>query len=115
MDFCVSLSAVFHEILIIIVVFIHHAKRRNMSKQRTTWTVVAYQETWMQKVPEIKERVQEQAPREVKLGDSLLRLCLGPQARHTRENEFLLRHTTKKATIHVGYAEGKVYSIFSVH
>ena len=68
--------------------------------------VVAFQEMWMPKVLGIKEHVQDQAPREDRLGDFLPRLLLGPRARRTKENEFLQHHMTKMATIHVGCVEG---------
>lgn len=68
------------------------------------------QETLMPRVPGIRELVRDQAPREHRLEDSL-RPFLEPQARHTKENEFLQHHTTKKAIIHVGFAEGTKFVI----
>ena len=65
--------------------------------------VVVFQKIRM---PKIKGHVQDPAPREHRPGDFLLRVSLGPQVKHTKENEFLQRHMTKKATIHVGCAEG---------
>lgn len=72
--------------------------------------LVVFQEMQMLRVPEIKELVRGQAPREDRLGDSL-GLSLGPQARHTKENGFLQHHMIKKGTIHVGCVEGNNLAI----
>ena len=67
---------------------------------------MVFQETRMPKVLGIKERVQDQAPREDRPGHFPPELSLGPQVRRTKESEFLQHHMIKMATIHVGCVEG---------
>lgn len=71
--------------------------------------LAVFRETLMLKVPVIREHVQGRAPREDKLED-----FLGPyldQVRCTKENGFLQHHMIKKATTHVGYAEGNNFYV----
>ena len=73
---------------------------------------VVFQEMQTPRVLGIRELVQGQVQREhSQLG--FLEASLEPQVRHTKENEFLQHHMTKKATIHVGFVEGNNLSNFN--